>query len=168
MKKTENIIRAGDIVRVVNPELVIRIGYDFSFEDAVKEIKATYGEEINGLLRKVKVHHKRWEIVEDAVVRPLAYELVRSKFRHGNERRLHTQIREELRGAEVTVFGKKIAKTGTYFPPTGGDPPYYDDYEPGGLRDCKTHVILEIGFVGKLSRREELLIDQHNVVKANV
>lgn len=44
------------------------------------------------------------------------------------------------------VFGKKLAKTGKYFAPSSGTSGYYepeDWYEPGGLEDCKTHILLE-------------------------
>lgn len=49
-------------------------------------------------------------------------------------------------GRVYEVIGKKLAKTGTYYAPTSGTSGYYepeDWYEPGGLEDCKTHILLE-------------------------
>lgn len=53
----------------------------------------------------------------------------------------------DLTGREVIVTGKRIAKTGKYYPPTSGTTGSYwdpEDYcEPGGLEDCKTHILLD-------------------------
>lgn len=54
----------------------------------------------------------------------------------------------DITGRAYKVTAKKLAKTGTRVPPSGGttwtqDGP--DDwYEPGGLENCKTHVLLEL------------------------
>lgn len=48
-------------------------------------------------------------------------------------------------GAIFEVTDKKVVKTGTRYPASGGSGGFwqeYDDYEPGGLADCKTHVLL--------------------------
>lgn len=44
----------------------------------------------------------------------------------------------------MQVCGKKLAKTGTYYGPVGAGSFNDDyDYEPGGLDNCKTHILLE-------------------------
>lgn len=53
-------------------------------------------------------------------------------------------------GMEVT--GKRVVKTGTYYPPSGGRGYYPEDdgwYESGGLENPQTHVLLSVG-VGEI------------------
>jgi hypothetical protein len=46
-------------------------------------------------------------------------------------------------GREMEVVGKRTAKTGTRFPGYGCGYGEDYEYEPGGLDDCKTHVLLK-------------------------
>lgn len=70
-----------------------------------------------------------------------------SEFRHKLWSASSDQI-PDCAGRVYEVFGKKLAKTGTYFAPSSGHGSGYepddDWYEPGGLEDCKTHILLEI------------------------
>lgn len=54
----------------------------------------------------------------------------------------------DITGRRYVVTGKKLAKTGTRFPPSSGTTHSYDGpedwYENGGLENCKTHVLLEL------------------------
>lgn len=54
----------------------------------------------------------------------------------------------DVTGRRYVVTGKKLAKTGTRYPPTSGTTHSYDGsedwYEDGGLENCKTHVLLEL------------------------
>ena len=153
-------IKVDDVVRVVNPLIIQRVGYDYTFEDAWLESQVEYKEEIYALLRKAKV--SRWNIVEKAIVSSLAYDRVKKKFKDGNERKIYTKLKESLRDRQVTVVSKKTAKTGIYYPPYHGNG--YDDYdgEPGGLTDGKTHILLEIDVFDEEGR---IWIEQTNVVK---
>ena len=153
-------IKVDDVVRVVNPLIIQRVGYDYTFEDAWLESQVEYKEEIYALLRKAKV--SRWNIVEKAIVSSLAYDRVKKKFKDGNERKIYTKLMESLRDRQVTVVSKKTAKTGIYYPPYHGNG--YDDYdgEPGGLTDGKTHILLEIDVFDEEGR---IWIEQTNVVK---
>lgn len=52
----------------------------------------------------------------------------------------------DMTDRELLVTSKRLAKTGTYYPPKSGTSSSYwdpeDYYEPGGLENCKTHVLL--------------------------
>ena len=148
MEKSDIVIRTGDTIEIINPEIITRIGYEFTYDDAVKEIRETYEEDILILLRTVKV--SRWKKVTKEIVKSLAYDLIHKRIRTGNVRKIYTERREELIGKKVKVMGKSLARTGTYYPPTGGGTDYNGeyDYEPGGLKDPKTHVIFEFAESG--------------------
>lgn len=172
----KNVIRVGDTVEIINPAIITRIGYEYTYEDACKEALETYKDDIYALLKKAKITgynklsikgNSAWEKAERKIVGALAYDLVRKKIKTGNERKVYTEIKEDLKNAQVTVLSKRTTRTGTYYPavcsepgPWGGD----YDYEPGGLENSQTHVILEIDSIHKL-RLGPIRIEQCNVKK---
>ena len=101
-------IKVDDVVRVVNPLIIQRVGYDYTFEDAWLESQVEYKEEIYALLRKAKV--SRWNIVEKAIVSSLAYDRVKKKFKDGNERKIYTKLMKLLRKAKVTDVSHLVNK----------------------------------------------------------
>lgn len=155
-KLNPKIIRVDDKVRIINPEIVTRIGYPMSIHDAIKEVKKLYCNDIIELLNKTI--YKKTTLFPDMIVNDhnskpynkiisaLAYEYLKSKQFGGKERKIFSEYRQDLFGITTTVRKIFIRKTGIYFPPNGG----YDywtneyDYEPGGLDKEKTHKILEL------------------------
>lgn len=82
----------------------------------------------------------------DKIVREVAYCRLKHNGFGGRERKIYTDIIEELKGCEYVVINKRQVKTGTYSPPSSGYN-YMDgcpEYEPGYLLKQKTHVILEV------------------------
>jgi hypothetical protein len=73
-------------------------------------------------------------------------ENLRSIFDTGMTIRTSAQI--DYTGWGMTIISKRNVKTGTYFPPSGGVHYGYDGaedwYEPGGLDNAKTHVLLTL------------------------
>jgi hypothetical protein len=98
------------------------------------------------------VHANHREVVE-AYVR----NVVRERMVGGQERKLWKEsFLETLPPATVSAEGwrgpwepisKRVVKTGTYSPESGGANDYGDsDYEPASLVDAKTHVLLLIRY----------------------
>lgn len=167
MKK--EVIRQGDIVRVIHPEFFIRCGYPLSIKDGMdmimndeeamtalsqgidkalnKKCSIPLKDEILGLVphtnrpRKISNDFNR-------IIRILAYYRIANEGFGGKERSIYTKWVEEAKGKEFKVIGKKTVATGTYVPASGGYSSYsgeYEyDYEAPFLDGLKNHVILEL------------------------
>ena len=174
MQKGKDIIRVGDTVKIVNPLIISRIGYEFTYEDARKEIVESFKSDIYELMRKAKVsgwnkimENGAWDNCMKKIVGALAYDLVSKKIKTGNRRMIYAELQEDLKDEIVTVVSKRTVKTGIYYPPICSGSSYEDyDYEPGGLKDEKTHVILEVDIFNKLTS-SPLKIELCDVVKVN-
>jgi hypothetical protein len=150
MKK--HIYRVGDKVRIVNPLFVRRVGYPLVWtevtdeqldndEHSAKVAKAMRGCEPSELPRYLQIAIAKMYVEERAF--------------GGNERSIH--YRPEGDGGwqmplnwtygPAEVVRKRLVKTGTRFPASQGyiGRDYEVDYMPGGLADCKTHVLLDLG-----------------------
>jgi hypothetical protein len=163
-KLSPNIIRIGDTVKIINPEIIIRVGYPMSFDDACKQVKELYHNEILEFLNKTVdkqetvplykslliAHINENEYVKSKIYRKLvyalAYEHMHRKGFGGKERKIYSEQRQELLGITAKVTKIFIKKTGIYFSPSGGYDNYSGeyDYDPGGLDKEKTHKILEL------------------------
>lgn len=161
-KLNPKIIRIGDTVKIINPEIVIRVGYPMSIEDAKKEIKELYHDEIVLFLDKTiykqsdqrdskyktifRITNYDELKIYNKIVSAMAYIHLQSKGFGGKEKKIHSEIRQDLLGITSKVRQIFIRKTGTYFPSSGGYNSYDGeyDYEPGGLANEKTHKILQL------------------------
>ncbi len=161
-------VEVGDTVQIMNPILIKRIGYDYTHEDAKREIIKKYQVDINKFINQLGF---RQEKTRNSIVSALAYELVSRKFNNGNERKIFDKLVEDMKEIQAVVLSKRTVKTGTYFPPR--IPPSYwdaDSYEPGGLKNVKIHVILELDYCycfPDMPISMYTLIEQHNVTKVN-
>lgn len=182
-KLNPNIIRIGDTVKIINPVRVIRVGYPMSFDDACEEVKKIYHKEIVEFMNKTTlkqfdrnsvfmVEVLKYEELKlyKKIVKALAYEHIQNKGFGGKEKKIYTEVRQDLLGIISRVENIQIRKTGTYFAPSGG----YDywgeyDFEPGGLDKIKTHKILELDYwVSKINSdwfTNKLCIESCNVEK---
>lgn len=127
MKKS--IIRVGDHVKVIVPEVVLRVGYPKTVDDYIEQARAKYGAMLD---------RDMGEYYATKALRQIAYGLARVDGFSGRERSLHKAVIPDLLNKNFYVSATKTAKTGTYFPPSG----CYDDYEPGGLANEKTHKLV--------------------------
>lgn len=164
-KLSPNIIRIGDTIKITNPEIVIRVGYPMSFDEACKEVKELYHNEILEFL--CKTIHKQNDVglyktlltayinekeyaktkIYNKIVKALAFEHLQSKQFGGKEKKIYSEIRHELLGITAKVTKIFIRRTGIYFAPSGGYDYWGDyDWEPGGLDKMKTHKILELDY----------------------
>ena len=163
-----SVFRPGDLFLVKEPVLVRRVGYPLGRAEAEKHVTAALEPEIKGLFARLgaeidgektatdmknagviwfdkaarEVSH--WDMKR--VVSGLASHWLKLKGFGGSLRSLHTYREDSLKpDMECQVVGRKTVKTGTRYATTSSGPDYNGeyDYEPGGLSDCQTHVLLE-------------------------
>lgn len=168
MAKSQLTIRVGDRVEIIEDRFIERIGYPLVWTNLVPEF-----ENHPNLLAAAKL----LGIYSGLVSIPLALaysELKGSQYKAmkrfvqgaaqaavihrgfgGGERQIYylPQV-NGLVGRIATVEFKKVSITGTYYPPSYDRD--YDDYEPGGLDNRKSHVILytELGMIEKCHVRK--------------
>ncbi|QIG67342.1 hypothetical protein EVB39_013 [Rhizobium phage RHph_TM3_3_9] len=138
-------IRIGDTVKIVTPEMFVRCGYPFDQVKATQDLIDYYSDDIQALVNKVDPNARYPKYFGSGKdFRDLCGRIARIvATRHGfggKQRRIHTERKESLTGLRCSVIGRKAHKTGDYYPARG----YEDDYEPGGLDNEKTHVILTL------------------------
>ena len=160
MKK--DVIRIGDTVRVLRPRWVKRVGYPLVWTDLVDDVRSDpRTTEALKLLGMDEVDELRSDGCSQ-FVRAVAMARVEQRRFGGNERSIHylrvgSADESSLDliasncvphhgyvGREVEVLSKRTVKTGVRFPSWSGrsGPDYEYEYEPGGLDNCKTHVLL--------------------------
>jgi hypothetical protein len=159
-KLDPNIIREGDMVRVVIPEVLVRVGYPLCFEEAREQTEEKLAPAIAKLIDEIHYHacnktergtpsiaSLKDRRVYKRILNAAAYEFLRARRFGGVKRSIYTRTAPELEGEVFPVAGVKFRKTGDYYPPSGGYGTWYDDYddyEPGGLGNEKTHKFVDI------------------------
>ncbi len=156
------VIRTGDFVRIVEPRVVVRVGYPKCLKDYVPEAEALFLPALRKALddsKKVSRH----ALAKDGksykrIVYELAWMLARANGFGGYTRMLHFEEEPELKGRVCQVFAVRSVHTGERFAPSGSG----EDYEPGGLENRKTHRLVEV-FVGlaSINRRGTELPTSH-------
>lgn len=154
MKK--QVIRIGDKVEIVNAKWIERIGYNLVWTDLIDEVendpRTHEAMKVLCMWNGPTVFEKTPSSVPWELTRVIAKYRVKERGFGGNERKIHYLKGEfgwqSQPGIKLEVVGKRLAKTGTYFPPNGGgydswSGEYYD-CDCGGLADCKTHIILKL------------------------
>lgn len=165
-KLDPKIIRAGDKVKIVNPEVFVRCGYPLCKADLKEEIYQHYGKLIEDIMYSVGKGNKLISRNEESLfpaadimidpfnnkfIDELASIRLRAKKFGGNERKIFTKRYEDLKDKVFYVRGTRFVQTGFYVP--GDSSQYYseyDDFTPPYLDKAKTHKILIID----LTRRE--------------
>lgn len=158
--------RVGDRVIVTNPEFVERVGYPMSYEEAYQYVAKNYLINIEEMLGSTifqmgEAMYRRspfaLSLREDPtdvtkhskdikqLIGAVAKMYMKFKDFGGKERSIHTKCLEDKLGMVCEVTNKRVCKTGIYYP--GGSSTSYEgevDSWPGGLDNCKTHVLLEL------------------------
>lgn len=137
-------IRIGDKVRVLRPRYIRRIGYPLIWYDLVDEVEKD--PRVGDALRALGYTGKK--VPRDFQV-AVAKLRVQERGFGGRVRSIHHEepgVFGHFAGVTSEVYAKRLAKTGVYFPPRSGVSHYDGEqwYEPGGLDECKTHIILTI------------------------
>lgn len=95
-------------------------------------------EGLNSTPSEEPTHDSLW-----GVALKLAYKIGAYQRLGGRNRQLWTEEWPDLAGRIMTVKAKHMAYTGTYYPPSRGYT-YDDYYEPGGLTQRKSHLLLDL------------------------
>ena len=148
MKKI--VFRKDDLVRIINPVLVERVGYPLTIQKVIDEcFSEEEQQKIDEFLRFFKCSNEcRIEIKPSRTRVAIIHAIASAKLRQlgwgGKERSLHLYTVESLKDTEVYICKKKVVHTGTYFAPSGGYNSWTGEYdsEPGGLDNRKSHVLL--------------------------
>lgn len=138
-------IRVGDMVVVTKPAFVERVGYPLSFDKAKQWVLENKLDAIKALLDfqppgDLFMTEPALGPIEEEIVRSVAINHMRREGFGGRERTIHTRREEGELGRVYKVIDRKVVKTGLYYPASG----YAEDWEPGGLDNCKTHVLLQL------------------------
>lgn len=160
-----DIIRAGDVVRVVDPRIVLRVGYPKSpanyladicekHEAALREIfgykaaRPTLAESLKAPSIEDRVANMPGPL--QRVLHDLAYLACKREGFGGKERRVHlSEPMPDWAGAEFKVAWVRSAVEGDYFPPSRS----YDHWsgaredEPGGLENQRVRRLATVGRV---------------------
>ena len=174
-KKDPEVIRVGDRVKIINPEVFLRCGYPLSVETETEEIKKLFGVTIEDLVYSCTSDHfmQRNEkgLYENNLAIPitpntvqlgafnkiakaLGYVRVKAKKFGGNERKIFTEIHDELKGKEGRVEKTKFVRTGVYVRGSG----YSDDYERPYLSEEKLHKILTLALFDSKESNPEIFM----------
>lgn len=187
-KRDQKIIRVGDVVEVIKPQVFIRCGYPLCLMD-IAETLDRYDEDIYEFLNKImdkenptnkggkfavelSLFAERIEHIAAYKVRhAIAYQILKEKGFGGNERSIFTEEKPFIVHRKYVVDSIKYVKTGTYTPARYKHSSYYyddgDNYEPAYLTDEKTHKILTLktSFLFTLMYIPKFQIEATNVEK---
>ena len=157
----KDILRVGDYVRIITPERFIRCGYPLSHGDEFVSVKQELEPHITDFLKEKcginrypetfssDENHQASRLI-DKIISAIAYYRVKQKGFGGRTRQIFTESCPDLVGKEGNISKIFFVKTGEYYSPSGGYGSYSNeyDYDPGGLRNEKTHKILELWVPG--------------------
>lgn len=157
-KSSMDRLRVGDLVRVIVPHFVVRVGYPKSIEDYLPEVDAHMPAVDEVLARLMKSHgglfghglrgSEPCELrIRGRIRRDLAYLCAKADGFGGRERTVHFREMPEYASREACVAAIRTAVTGTYCPASGGTN-YFgeDEYDPPGLMNEKRVRLAELGF----------------------
>lgn len=149
-----HVYREGDCVRILRGDRMIhRVGYAITPDTVRDEVAASQGFK-DALVALGMDPHREGRAYRRLLSAACYAEVERRGF-GGRERsihykevvpygELHTHDQMwDVSGREARVEGKYVVRTGKHYPPCSWTS--YEgehDYEPGGLEDAKSHVIL--------------------------
>ena len=145
----------GSKVRIVNPEIVVRVGYPKSLHDYFQLALEQYGQRLTGALPEL-LGSSEWQqmLGADPHVRTkahpllskllwaIAFPLARKDRFGGNLRSIHTRSAPELKGREFEVLERRSAYTGSRYAGHPRSSCWDDDGEPPSLEDVQHHNML--------------------------
>lgn len=137
--------RPDDRVTIINPLVVVRVGYPLGIEDGEKFVRENKMDEISRLASSEKARC--------AIVRAMAVEWLQEKGFGGRERAIHTKIDESLRGKSCRIIELRNRVCGTYRPGYSGG--YFDPYdtESPELKNRTFHRIAELDIISDETSR---------------
>lgn len=143
-----------DIVAIINPEIVIRVGYPLTKNDALEAVEKEHGDKVRAFMCEVGAALPDDPFLNSPEYDPCLYgDLLNALSSHwlkrkgygGKERKIYTEADERIKGTSWRVLSKRMVKTGTYN--RGGYSGGWDgepDYDPPYLANERTHVLLTL------------------------
>jgi hypothetical protein len=166
-----SIIRVGDNIKIIVPEVVDRVGYPLTKKIIVESMTR---EQKNALYKSVAeifgLEHYSGDpsLVfldpkdDDRLLYAVADKILAKRGWGGRERKIYIKIVDSYKDQVYTVIKKKVVKTGIY----NYSSSTYDywsgdyDYEPAYLSNEKTHVLY--GVHGYTTQIEKLIFWNDN------
>jgi hypothetical protein len=158
--KKKNIIRVGDMVKIISPEFFIRCGYPLTIDMERENVRKNYQDKINKFIyelvqeevsksspNKTVTHgfyDREFYRTENEIANALAYAFINAKKFGGYERKIYTEHHEDIRDKILRVSSIFFVKTGTYSPGHWYSCLDEEDWEPACLVKEKTHKILSL------------------------
>lgn len=161
MKK--HVYRVGDVVRIVEPRFVERVGYPLVWPMLMPEFEAKLDQARDMMSALIigsipenagfafdKRRTSEANATDRDFLKGVCMAAVRIRGFGGSERSLHYLTDpgkfSHLRGAQREVAGRRIVKTGVRFASNSWQSCQTDewDYEPGGLSGMRTHTLLTV------------------------
>lgn len=156
-----HIYRRGDVVTIVDPQVVVRIGYPLFLGDVIEQIEQKHATAINEFIDKVGFGNNGSILALSTtssgidtpdyrlfleITQALAGAHLRKVRFGGPERSIHTETNEAYRNTKGwVVVSKRMVKTGIYN--SGGISYTYEgdeDFVPAHLSSERTRILLSI------------------------
>lgn len=148
------VYHVDDLVKVVKPDVVVRVGYPLTKEMALDVVEKEYSDKIHNFMYSVGAAEAGDQFFNSPEYDPRLYgdllNAMASRYLRvmeygGKERKIYTETDERILATDWRVLGKRVVKTGTYN--KGGYSGGYDgepDYDPPYLENERTHVLLAL------------------------
>lgn len=156
--KNKTVFRVGDTIKVINPEIVVRVGYPLTIQSIQESFTDKEKESIIELLKGFGMPYLDGPDIDNLngsfqksysqIFYDVSYKLARYRLEQkrwgGKEKKIYTEIHSEFLGKEFYVCKKRIAKTGIYNDSYQSSGSYYDppEYDPPYLSNVKSHILL--------------------------
>lgn len=134
----KTVFRIGDSVKVINPHIFVRCGYQLTVAKILDKYQETWKSDVQDLIQLILPNSELRVItlVKEAILKTLAHGHYLSVGCGGYEREIYTQTEQKIKDTTTIVIGKKIVKTGIY--------KYGDKYQPPHLSNQHSHIILQV------------------------
>ena len=156
-------IRVDDLVEIVIPQYVLRVGYPKCPADYVALVRQQH----EAALRTIYGFHSNYATTAklprqlQRAIQDLAYLACQRDGFGGKERRIHLSGPDErLRGRRFRVDRTRMVQEGDYYPPYSGRS--YEgeyDYEPGGLLNQRSRRLATSHIWVAADRRAEFPVE---------
>lgn len=152
--KKRTVYHVDDTVKIVEPLVVVRVGYPLTKQEALDVAEKDYAEAVQAFMVAVGAAHPDDPFLNSPEYDPRLYGdllnaiasyWLRLKNYGGKERKIYTERDERVLCTAWRVLSKRTVKTGTYN--RGGYSGGWDgepDYDPPYLENEKTHVLLAL------------------------
>lgn len=145
-KNTKVKYKVGDVVKVIDPTFVVRVGYPFTPAMAYAELNTSTNRQLLiDMMHEVGVdpyyNTHRGEVMTQPVhnmLDKLSYELVRTRNFGGPDRTLHTQKFPDMKDCYFRVEYLKRTVTGTRVSGTWCG----EEWEPATMENAKHHQLI--------------------------